>query len=487
MRKKSGRHGKIVVSVVLAWATISTPTVTREATGEPQTDPRFEELASLVNEKMEEYGVTGVAFGVAKDGVVTLRGFGVTNLEDPQPITPDTIFPIASISKTVATTALMKLAEDGRVDLKAPVRRYLPEFRVQNEATSWEVTVLDLLTHTPGWEGQLPTENRGSRSLAYFVETMGRLPQLAPHGVVWSYNNAGFSLAGRVIEAVTGQSIHQALRELVFEPLGLSRAFTQLGDVATFRFALGHRGQNDRTVVIRPFNLPASVTAGGAAMSLTDILAYGVFHLGDGTGDEGQPVLTRASLEQMWTPQLEKLGTDDQMGIGWHVRNVGGVVTAAHGGTLGGHRLLLELVPERELAFSILTNHSNGTRLIQDVERAVLKLYEDLAMDPGHTVTNRGVGERVPNPRLLDEQPDATPYLGVYRRPPRNTVWRVREQNGRLIIENTNGNEIAIGFYASDRAMATLDPVFGDPVDFIRDPDGVIRWMRWGGRIARKD
>ncbi len=486
MRKESRLVRKTVAMVVLALAAISASTVTGEAAGR-QTDPRFEELASLVTEKMEEYGVTGVAFGVAKDGVVTLRGFGVNNLEDPQPITPDTIFPIASISKTVATTALMKLAEDGRVDLAAPVRRYLPEFRVQDEVTSREVTVLDLLTHTPGWEGQLPTENRGFRSLAYFVETMDRLPQLAPHGVVWSYNNAGFSLAGRVIEAVTEQSIHRALRELVFEPLGLSRAFTELGDVATFRFALGHRIRNDRTVVIRPFNLPASVTAGGAAMNLTDILAYGVFHLGDGTGHEGQRVLTRSSLEQMRTPQLEKLGTDDQMGIGWHLRNVGGIVTAAHGGTLGGHRLLLELVPERDLAFSILTNHSNGTRLIQDVERAVLRRYEDIAMDPGHTVTNRGVGERLPAPRLLDEQPDTTHYLGVYRRPPLNTVWRVRDGDGGLIIENTNGNEIAIGFYAPDRAMATFDGVFGDPVDFIRAPDGVIRWMRWGGRIARKD
>ena len=123
MRKQSGRHGKIVVLVVLALATFSASTVTPEATPRPQTDPRFEELASLVNEKMEDYGVTGVAFGVSKDGVVMLRGFGVTNLEDPQPITPDTIFPIASISKTIATTALMKLAEGGRMDLNEQWRR----------------------------------------------------------------------------------------------------------------------------------------------------------------------------------------------------------------------------------------------------------------------------------------------------------------------------------------------------------------------------
>ena len=478
----------LVVVAVFVIATLSIPAATPGILAEPQVDPRFEELASLVTEKMEQYGVTGVAFGVVKEGEATLRGFGVTNVEDPQPITPDTIFPIASISKTVATTAMMRLVEQGMVDLEAPVVRYLPEFRVQDEEASREVLVLDLLMHTPGWEGQLSMEDRGSESLAYFVETMDRVPQLAPPGMVWSYNNAGFLVAGRVIEAVTEQSIHDALDALVLEPLGLSRAFTRVGDAVTYRFALGHRGRTGRTSVIRPFSLPA-LTAGGVAMSLQNILEYALFHLGDGRGHDGQQVLTRASLERMRTSQIKKIGTDDEMGIGWHLRTVGGVLTAAHGGTLGGHRLLLELVPERNLAFSILTNHSGGTQLIQDVERAVLRQYEGLSMNPGHTVTNRGVGETVPNPRLLAEQPDATPYIGVYRRPPLNTVWRVREQDGRLVVESGDGGGRSyIGFYGPDRAVVTLDGGgFGQQVDFIRAPDGTVAWIRRGGRIASKD
>ena len=85
---------------------------------------------------MAEYGVPGVAFGIVKNGQVTVRGFGVTNLDDPQPVTPDTVFALASISKTVTATAMMRLVEQGKVDLNAPVQQYLPDFKVQDDAAT---------------------------------------------------------------------------------------------------------------------------------------------------------------------------------------------------------------------------------------------------------------------------------------------------------------------------------------------------------------
>ena len=143
----------------------------------------------------------------------------------------------------------MRLVEQGKLDLAAPVRRYLPDFAVQDDAATRDVTIWHLLTHTPGWEGQLTSEDRGTQTLAYFVETMKDLPQLAAPGEVWSYNNAGFSVAGRVIEVVTGQSIHEALRTLVFEPIGLTRAFTRLEDRGQrIRFSVAHRGAAGRVI-----------------------------------------------------------------------------------------------------------------------------------------------------------------------------------------------------------------------------------------------
>src|SRR5215218_6268882 len=110
-------------------------------------DPRLDALASLAEAKMKEYGVPGVALGIVRDGVVSIRGLGITNVEDPLPVTAHTVFPIASISKTFAATAMMRLVEQGKVDLRAPVRTYLPDFKVRDSMVSRDVTVWHLLTH----------------------------------------------------------------------------------------------------------------------------------------------------------------------------------------------------------------------------------------------------------------------------------------------------------------------------------------------------
>ena len=294
----------------------------------------FDAVAALVEKKMAEYGVPGVAFGVIKNGEVRTRAFGVTNLDNPQPVTADTVFPLASITKTIVATAVMRLAEQGKIDLDAPVRKYLPDFRVQDEAMSRDVKVWHLLTHTPGWEGQLTSLDRGELTLANFVDTTMRdLPPLAEPGEVWSYNNAGFTVLGRLLEVVTGQSIHDALRTLVFEPVGLTRAFTRNEDMVTWPFSVSHRGPPGKVTVNRPLSRTSSVAAGGASMSLNDLLKYAQFHLGDGTGAAGKTVMSRATLELMRKPRVPKAGTDDEMGLGWHLRRLSGVMTVAHGGT----------------------------------------------------------------------------------------------------------------------------------------------------------
>jgi CubicO group peptidase (beta-lactamase class C family) len=370
------RRSAVCLAACLAAALIVLPCGPRpELHAQPAANPRFDALASLTEAKMKEYGVPGVALGIVSAGDVTIRGLGVTNVEDPLPVTAHTVFPIASISKTFAVTAMMRLVEQGKVDLHAPVRTYLPDFRVRDDAVSREVTVWHLLTHLGGWEGQVSGPERGTETLTNFVASITDLMQIAPPGKAWSYNNAGFSIAGRVIEVVTGTSINRALSDLVFKPLGLEHAGTTAGDFIVNRFAAGHNTRDGKTTLQRPFSPSTSVTAGGVGLCITDLLAYARFHMGDGTTAKGDRVLKRESLEQMRTAQLHKQGTDDDIGLAWHIRQVGPVRTFGHGGTLGGHVLLLEVVPERNFAIAVLTNTNTGWRLIQDVEREALKSY----------------------------------------------------------------------------------------------------------------
>ena len=121
-------------------------------------DEAFEDLVEIVQERMLEHGIPGAAFGVIKDGEIQTRALGVTNVEDPRPATTDTIFELASLSKTVTATAAMTLVQQGELDLDAPVRRYVPTFRVQDEVVSASVTLRDLLTHSPGWEARYSVE-----------------------------------------------------------------------------------------------------------------------------------------------------------------------------------------------------------------------------------------------------------------------------------------------------------------------------------------
>lgn len=478
---------KNVLALAFAMATLCGILFTRTQAQSPS-DVRFEAIVSLAQEKMREYQVPGVALGIVDGGAVTIRGLGVTSVEDPLPITAHTVFPIASISKTFAATAMMRLVEEGKVDLRAPVRTYLPDFRVRDEAVSRDVTVWNLLTHTSGWEGQISGPDRGEETLKNFVATLGDLMQLAPPGAAWSYNNAGFSVAGRVIEAVTGMSINRAVRELVFKPLGLEHAGTTAGEFITHRFGLGHatRAGNSPSLQ-RPFVPSTSVTAGGVGLCLTDLLAYAAFHMGDGAAAGGERVLRRASLELMRAPQLRKQSTDDDIGIAWHLRTVGSIRVAAHGGTLAGHILLLELVPERNLAIGILSNSNAGWRLIQDVERAMLKSYAGATFSTNQAISHRGLVETLPAVEPLATEPDPAPYIGRYQRPMNSVV--VRADNRRLFVQvrPTSGNpqaEMPVSFYGPDRAVVTEGQDRGQSIEFVRTADGQVNWIRVVGRIA---
>ncbi|HXG87117.1 MAG TPA: serine hydrolase domain-containing protein [Vicinamibacterales bacterium] len=481
------RHRPLFLAAFLAYFGVATPLA---RAGEQSPDRHFEAIARLITEKMREHHVPGVALGVIRDGQTTVRGFGVTNLEDPQEVTADTIFPLASISKTVTATAVMRLVERGQLDLSAPVRKYLPEFRTQDAALSGAATVRDLLTHTSGWEGQLSATDWGSETMARFAGGLATNLQLAPPGAAWSYNNAGFGVAGRIIEVVTGMNVHDAFADLVFKPLGLVRASTRVGDVATYRLAQGHRvNAEGKTTVVRPFNLGSTTPAGGAAMSMTELMNYARFHLGDGSSASGARVLSHETLTLMRTAQLRKQSTDDEMGIGWHLRRVGDLRTASHGGTFSGHILLLELVPEKNFALAILTNASTGWRLIQDVERAALLEYHGVTLAPNQGIAHRGLNETLPPVAPQARQPDLAAYLGRYVRPMNAVV--VRTEKGRLIVQvrpNT-GNpdaDMPVRFFGPDRAVVTSGPEQHASVEFIRNAAGVVEWVRVTGRIARR-
>jgi CubicO group peptidase (beta-lactamase class C family) len=373
----------------------------------------------------------------------------------------------------------MSLVEQGLLDLDAPVTQYLPGWQVADAASTNEMLVRHLVTHSTGLNGPASTRDLGNETLARFATEMTQLARVAPPGAIWSYLNPGYALAGRLIEVATGTDIHTAFRNLVFDPLGLEHSSTRLDLGATYRLAVGHQPVGNSTKVIRPFSMGSSIPAGGVCMSISDLMRYAAFHVNEGDAG-GVGVLSPQTRELMRTPQIVKAPTDDFMATSWHLRTVGGVATAAHGGTAGaGHRLLIELVPERRLAFAILTNHVDGWRLNQVVEHALLRAYEGLALEPNQHIAYRGINEDL---RLhvtpLATQPNPAEYVGSYLRGS-SSALNVTVQSGQLRVGST-----PLYFYAPDLAYAGD---VGTPCEFIRDDTGVVTWIRSNGQgFARK-
>jgi CubicO group peptidase (beta-lactamase class C family) len=261
---------------------------------------------------------------------------------------------------------------------------------------------LQLLNHTAGWEGDFVADTGyGDDALARYVARLVEARQELPLGERVSYNNAALAVAGRVIEVVTGQSYEAAIRELVFEPLGLTEHFFFPGEIMTRRFAAGHAPDGD-ALRVTPWGEPrAEHPAGGEhSASARDQLRYARFHMGDGSVRGG--VLRPETLRQMQTlttPSHDGKQTQE-FGITWMLREIDGVRIVAHGGSCRGHQSGFEMVPERNFALITLTNASHGTELVTELRDWALSAY-------------LGLAERVPEPLALSPA-ELAAYTGEY-------------------------------------------------------------------------
>jgi CubicO group peptidase (beta-lactamase class C family) len=449
---------------------------------------KFDRLCALVQEKMARTNVPGVALGLLYQGETYTAGLGVTNVDHPLPVTAETLFQIGSITKTFTCLAIMRLVERGQLDLQATVRTYLPEFRVADERASAQATIWHLLTHTSGWAGDLFEDTgAGDDALARYVAKMADLEQIAPLGAVWSYNNAGFNLAGYVIEQITGQSYLAAVKELVLEPLGLERCLFDPGEVITHRFAVGHRLSGSEAQVARPWPLPrAAYSAGGIVTDVHDLLRYARFQMGsaaDGSADDGAQVLRPESMAAMHSPQVNIWGAKEQMGLSWFIDDVGGTRQLSHGGGTNGQVSWLGLFPEHGLAVAVLTNADQGGAITDDVRRWVVEHY-------------MGLEDPRPEPIAATAE-ELAAHAGFYSRPFADIELGML--NGRLVGQMVfkmgfPSRDVppppppppaAFGLCAEDRLIVLEGPSKGARADVIRKEDGTIGWLRWG-RIHRR-
>jgi CubicO group peptidase (beta-lactamase class C family) len=423
------------------------------------------DVFEAVQAASEEHGVPGLSVGVLEDGVERHEGYGVTSIENPLEVTPDTRFQIGSITKTFTGTAVCELVACGQLDLDRPVREYVPELMLADADATERVTLRHLLAHTGGWFGDYFDDTGwGDDASAIYVERMRELPQQTPVGELWAYNNSGFVLVGHVLERVTGKAVEDAVEELVLDPLELTSTTFWPWEVMTERFAVGHVGFGDELGVARPWPVGRyAAAAGGLASTTRDLLRYARLHL--------DPPPALAPMQEPQAPAGEE---GEWVGLTWYGEDC--FDTLRHGGGTNGQIALLVLVPERSYAIALLTNHSPGG--IQVLDAAL-----------------RAAGLAMDDPQAIDGVAVAG-YAGVFE----TAVGRITLtplDGGRMRVETESfggfpkkdsppGPQLPPAeafFYTPERWYIDDGPLKGTRGHLILGEEGSVRWLRVGGRL----
>jgi len=344
----------------------------------PRADNDFAAIDAYVNEQMETLGIPGLALGIVQgDQVVHVQGFGVAD-STGRSVTPQTPFYIGSVTKSFTALAVMQLVEEGKIDLDAPVQKYLPWFQVANQDASAKITVRNLLNHTSGISKK--DGNRVWASQQGLEETLrgfGMLPLTHPVGAKWDYSNLNYSLAGLIVEKVSGQSYADYVIQNILEPLDMRHSYTSralaLADGLSrgHYYILGNAFEGDGP--LPPSDLPAGLLISSAE----DMTHYVVAQLNDGQYRDAT-ILSSQGIAELHHPSVP-MEENSFYAMGWAVSSLDGVPAVWHTGDTAYFHSMTILVPDQKLGITLLANASGFVQLVQvdDLAKNILSMLND--------------------------------------------------------------------------------------------------------------
>jgi len=382
--------------IVFFLSTIATiPLSAQELADDAEVKAQIGLFSAWLEGQLEIRGLPGVAVGVVSDQeLIWARGFGHADIEADRHMQTDTRFRMASHSKLFTATSIMQLREQNKLRLDDPVTEYLPWFNFQQASPDDPpVTIEHLLTHSSG----LPRE-AGSHWTELDFPTAAELRDLvserqAPFSpeVRWKYSNLAYSIAGMVVEAVSGLSWADYLQQNIFDPLGMSASSVDKSDA---KMATGYgRRMPDGSRAVMPFvDARGMAAATGLTSTVEDMARFVSAQFRKGTRGEDR-LLSTASLREMHRVRmLESTWTSGQ-GIGFSVRRRDGKLTIGHGGGYPGYTTNTTIQLDSKVGVIVLTNTTDSNpgqiarELMDSVGEAVAKLAaaekdEKIAWDP---------------------------------------------------------------------------------------------------------
>ncbi|UCC84496.1 MAG: beta-lactamase family protein [Gemmatimonadota bacterium] len=355
------RHLRLIALAGVALWTAGLP-VSLHAQGalaEAQVPARYAEAVEfariLMTAVMEESGTPGMSVAVGIDGrVVWSEGFGYADVEHRVPVWEETKFRIGSVSKPVTAAALGLLLEQGKIDLDAPVQRYVPSFPEKR----WPITTRLIAGHLSGIRHYRGDEMRSSRRYATVLDGLEIFQDdtlLFEPGTRYSYSSYGWNLISAVIEGASGQEFLPYMQKNVFDALGMVHTAPEHTDSIIPHRTRYYERTRDGHVLNAPFVDNSYKWAGGGFISTPeDLVRFGFAHL-------GSEFLKRETIEELWTPQATSNGRSTGYGIGWGAALEDGQFTrASHGGGSVGGTTSFITYPQDNAVIAVVGNMSQA-------------------------------------------------------------------------------------------------------------------------------
>jgi len=449
-------------------------------------------IAERLPALLEKYDVPAAAWAVLADGEVVDGAAGILNKATGVEATPDSVFQIGSITKLWTSTLVMQLVDEGKLDLDVPVRTYLPEFTIGDEAAAAVITARQLLNHTAGFEGDIFTDTGvGDDCVEKYLGVLHEVPQLFPVGERFSYNNAGFCVLGRLVEVLREKTYDACLREHLFAPLGLTHAATNPYEAIMFRAALGHielePGAGYQPAPYWTFARSNAPAGSMLSMRPRDLLKFAAMHMHDGKAEDGTQVLApgtaaRMHAKEVELPDLGLMGTS--WGLGFERFDTPDGAIIGHDGSTIGQNAFLRIVPEAGVAVALLTNGGDIISLYQEVYGHVFDALTDTHLPA------------LPVPPADPPAVDAGRYAGTYSTEVGDMIVS-QDEDGRVWIEMIpKGMFEELGekperkelVYYSEDSLIPLEPDHGMhmPHAFVGDDgEGHALYLHVGRAIRR--
>lgn len=330
---------------------------------------RYKKLDCVIQEITSRWEVPGLGVGIVEGSEIAYaRGFGVQSLETGAPLTPDSLFCLASITKCFVASAVMQLVEQGRLRLDAPLVQYLPDFRLDDERYP-RITLRQMLSHTSGMPDMeedeydelvaRPENDEGAPER--YVRGLASRKMVAAPGERFAYSNIAYNVLGYLIASITGQTLEEILRERILLPAGMPESTLFFPDVSLERLAVPHlRAPNLCVNPIYPYHR-ADAPASFLHSSVVEMCHWAITCLQRGIY-QGRRILTPTSFDQMWASVAQRGDPPfrEEMGLGWTIGHFAGAKTVGHGGGGFGWTCFLALLPEINCGVIVLSNEESA-------------------------------------------------------------------------------------------------------------------------------